>query len=69
MTDWMKSDDERKQILLKFSAQLVDKYVDFSYNRHVKSTSKDMVRDYGIQILSLGCNFLMPLTKGMEDVF
>ena len=57
-TDWMKSDEDRKQILLKYSAQLVDKYVDFSYNRHKESTSNDMVQNYAVQLLSLGCFYL-----------
>ena len=57
-TYWMKQDEERKLILMKFSSQIVDKFVDFSFNRHNKCTSKDLVKEYAIQVLSVGCFYL-----------
>ena len=54
----MKEDKERKEILLKISADIVDKFIDFSYNRSDKSTSNDLVQEYAIQILSLGFFYL-----------
>lgn len=53
--DWMKSDEERTEILLTLSAKLVDSFVDFSYNRHDRSPSDDHIQEYAIQLLSLGC--------------
>ena len=53
--DWMKPDAERKQILLTLSAKIVDKYIDFSYNRRDKTKTTDQVQEYATQILSLGC--------------
>ena len=51
---WMKDDKQRKEILLKISTEIVDKFVNFSYNQSDKSTSNDQVQEYAIQVLSLG---------------
>jgi hypothetical protein len=56
--DWMKQDEEREHILLKFSSQIMDKFVDFSFNQQNKNTSKDLVQEYAIRVLSMGCFYL-----------
>ena len=52
--DWMKSDEDRKKIVLSLSTKLVDRYVDFSYHSD-RSPSDDSIQEYAIQLLSLGC--------------
>lgn len=53
---WMKSKDERKQILLSIATKIVNKFVDFSYPA-ISSDSRaanDGVLNYAKQIMSLG---------------
>ena len=58
LLDWMKDDKQRKEILLKISTEIVEKFVNFSYNQSDKSTPNDQVQEYAIQVLSLGCFYL-----------
>ncbi len=55
--DWMKSKEERRDLVLQLSKQIVDKFVDISYHSDRKQ-SDDHVQEYAIQILSLGCLYL-----------
>lgn len=56
-TYWMKSDAERKQLLLQFSSDIVDQFIDFTFNEDRKK-STDKVQEYAIQLMSLGCFYL-----------
>lgn len=57
--DWMETAEHRKEVLDQISKDLVDKYVNFSFNSSddVKS-SEDGVFEYAKGLLSLGCFYL-----------
>ena len=55
---WMQSSDERKAILNQVSKQVVDSFIDFSYQKAVLKPETDQVADYAKQVLSLGCFYL-----------
>ena len=54
----MQSSDERKAILNQVSKQVVDSFIDFSYQKAVLKPETDRVADYAKQVLSLGCFYL-----------
>ena len=52
---WMQSSDEWKAILNQVSKQVVDSFIDFSYQKAVLTPETDRVADYAKRVLSLGC--------------
>lgn len=56
----MLSNKERKDLIYRLSSKIVDQFIDFSYNRSDDDIqqSSDQVREYAIQLLSLGCFYL-----------
>ncbi len=64
--DWMKTDDERKEILQKASANIVDSFVHFSFKHPDSHCSDDSVQEYAIQILTLGC-FYLEFTDSIKE--
>ena len=58
---WIKTDDERKKILLAVCTSVVDKYIDFTYHQNCadnESGQADKVMKYGKELLRLGCFYL-----------
>lgn len=57
--EWMETDEHREKTLLQISTDLVDKFVDFSFNRFGDiESSEDGVFQYAKGLLSLGCFYL-----------
>ena len=59
---WLKTKEERKEMLLSIASQVVDKYVDFSYHgphtEEPSQPSSDKVNKYATQLLSLGLFYM-----------
>lgn len=54
---WMENDDERKEHVRALSMQVVNKFINISFNK-ASSTSRDSMHDYGINLLSIGFLYL-----------
>lgn len=52
---WMQSADHRKAVLDKICQQVVDSFVDFSFGQTSCNNDTDKVKEYGIQLLGIGC--------------
>ena len=50
----MRSDEERRDIVLSISTRIVDNFISFAYNKS-KYHNTDKVQEYAIQLLSLEC--------------
>ena len=55
---WMQSADHRKAVLDKICQQVVDSFVDFSFGQTSCNNDTDKVKEYGIQLLGIGCFYL-----------
>ena len=56
-TLWACSNEERKETLIKVSKMVLNKFCDFSFNSHQKSTG-DLIHDYAKNFLSIGLFYL-----------
>ena len=55
---WMLPAHDREFVLNQITKDLLDKFLDVSYNSPLSSSSTDMVHLYATQVMSLGCLYM-----------
>ena len=64
---WMKTDDERKEVLHNLCGRIVDNFVDFGFHKQINMNGTDKIFQYAQQLMSIGC-FYLELSDELKEM-